>query len=83
MGTCCHPSMQAVIEPDQPDVHGVQAIICMEKYGNLQQLLHVTAYVLRFIERCKNKSLSQSRSLTASELLDAESMDIECSTLFI
>lgn len=70
--TCCHPTMQAVTEPDQQEVHGVQAVICMAKYGNLQQLLRVTAYVLRFIKKCKNKSLSQSRSLTASELLDAE-----------
>ena len=56
-----------------PSINLQQVIVC-EDYGNLTQLLHVTAFVLRFIRLMKDKgrSIPSHQRLTLEEITEAE-----------
>lgn len=56
----------------QCDVNtGISQVINIEKYSKYSKLLRVTAYVLRFIDNCRNKT-KLTNVLTSAELERAE-----------
>ena len=54
------------------DVPNIQEIITMDRFSDYGRILRVAAYVLRFIENCRNKDSRKSNELTAAEISKAE-----------
>ena len=54
------------------DVPNIQEIITMDRFSDYGRILRVAAYVVRFIENCRNKDSRKSNELTAAEISKAE-----------
>lgn len=52
--TACTDNENQKVEQENIIIHGVSNIINIPKFSNLQKLIRVTFYVLRFLKVCKS-----------------------------
>jgi len=69
---CCDPITQSSSADYPHVVHGVHNLMHLTEYSSLQRLLRVTAYVLRFVNNCRNRSRARPLTVTSSELFESE-----------
>ena len=69
---CCDPITQSLSADYPHAVYGVHNLMHLTENSNLQRLLRVTAYVLRFVNNCRNRSRARPLSVTSSELFESE-----------
>ena len=62
------------IASQQTEINLIENVIDINRYSNLLKLYRVTAYVKRFINNVKGKSINMNKYLSAKEIKDAENL---------